>query len=152
MSMRTSQRPATLQNIAIIGLMVAGLAACSSGAEEEQAAAGAETNATVLDQTGQGTALQSFDVRRQGRRLQVQIADAGAGAKVIVVTARSFRGVDRADARIAYDAAFEAGNRLECGGGQGLDVFADSGTFQEEGRRSAFTNGEAAWVFRGQCG
>jgi hypothetical protein len=132
-------------------LLVAGLTACAPS-EEQPASTGSETNATVLDQTGQGTALQSFDVRRQGRRLQVRIADAGSGAKVIIVTARSFRGVDRADARIAYDAAFEAGTQLECGGGQGLNVFADSGTFQEEGRRSVYTNGEAAWVFRGQCG
>jgi hypothetical protein len=128
------------------------LAACAGGEAQEQPAAESQSQAQVLDQTGQGTQLEVFDVRRQNRRLQVRVADAGQGARVIVVTARSFRGVDRADSRIAYDAAFEAGERIDCGGGTPLRIFPDSARFQEEGRRSAYTNGEPAWLFRGQCG
>ncbi len=134
---------------ALTGLLTGVLVACASG---EPSQSGAESNAQVLDNKGTGTGLESFEVRRQGRRFRVRVADGEAGARAIIVTARNYRGIDRADGRIAYDAAYEAGTKIDCGGGQPLNIFADSALFQEEGRRSAYTNGEAAWLFRGQCG
>ncbi|MFK7941341.1 MAG: hypothetical protein AB8B85_00235 [Paracoccaceae bacterium] len=109
------------------------------------------TEPQVLGQEGQGTNLEQFEVREQSRLMTVRVFNRGGSARTIAVSARSFRGLDRADGQLALNAATKAGTRVECVG-QPLRILADSALFQEQGRRSAFTNGEAAWVFRAQCG
>lgn len=110
-----------------------------------------EPEARVVGQTGEGTSLERFDVRQQGRLLRVLVFDRGGSARTITVTASSYRGVDRSDGQMALDAAVQASLQIDCGG-QPLRVRGETGQFQEQGRRSAFTNGEAAWIFQGQCG
>ena len=106
----------------------------------------------VVQSTGTGSGVSSFIVRRQGRLMQVQIFRAGGGERRVVVTSRSGRGIDRADARQAYDAAFTAAQQFDCGAGQPLQVDPDSATFQEEDQRTALTQGAPAWLFQGRCG
>lgn len=105
----------------------------------------------VVDATGLDSDVPSFTVRRQGRLMQVQFYQAGGGIQRVVVTSRSGRALDRADARTAYDAAFAAAQQLNCVGQSAL-VEPDSATFQEQDDRTALTQGAPAWIFRGRCG
>ncbi|MEL6998981.1 MAG: hypothetical protein AAFP68_12030 [Pseudomonadota bacterium] len=122
------------------------LSACASGEPTNE-----QTGAVVTGSVGEGSSVQRFDVRRQGRPLVVRIYNRGEGVRTVAVSARAVRGLDRADARMAYDAAFEASQQIDCAGSP-MAVDAATATFQEEGRRSAFTQGEAAWIFQGRCG
>lgn len=122
------------------------LAACAQGEPANE-----QTNAAVLGSTGEGSNIQTFDVRRGNARLSVQVFNRGGGVRTFAVSTRSFRKIDRGDSRLAYDAAFEAAQKIDCVGGPAA-VDPGSAVFQEEGRRSAFTNGEAAWIFQGRCG
>ncbi len=135
--------------IVLSGFVVAG---CTSDGEAPEGNASGPENTEVIGERGAGTSVEAFEVRRQGRRFTVRFFDRGEGVRTITVSARSFRGIDRGDARLAYDAAFEAANRVDCGNGAPVNVFGETATFQEEGRRSAFTSGEPAWIFQGRCG
>ena len=129
--------------VLMAGLLVA---ACASGERPNE-----QTGAAVLGSTGEGSNIQNFDVRRGNVRLAVRVFNRGGGIRTFAVSTRSFRKIDRGDSRVAYDAAFEAAQQLDCSGSPAA-VDAGSAVFQEEGRRSAFTSGEAAWIFRGRCG
>lgn len=135
-----------LISISLASALVA--AACAPSVSED----GSRQEAEVVGQDGQGSGLETFEIRQLGRRFVVRLFDRGAGQRVVTVAARSYRGVDRADLRVAFSAASEAGLQVSCGNEQGLRVLPDSARFQEAGRRSAFTSGEAAWVFQGRCG
>ncbi len=110
------------------------------------------TDTQVVQATGVGGDVASFTVRRQGRLMQVQVYRVGGGVQRVLVTSRTGRGIDRADARQAYDAAFAAAQQFDCGGGQPMQIYPDSATFQEDDQRSALTQGGPAWLFQGRCG
>ncbi len=110
-----------------------------------------QTGAAVLGSSGEGTNVQRFDIRKSGLLMVVRVFNRGEGARTFSVSTRSFRGLDRSDARNAYGAAFEAAQQIDCNGSPAA-VDPDTALFQEEGRRSAFTSGEAAWIFQGRCG
>lgn len=131
----------------ISGVLVAGLAACAGDDTKRKP----PPEDQIVGQTGEGTSLQRFDIRHQGRLLRVLVFDRGGSARTITVTATSYRGVDQADGQVALNAAVKAGLEIDCDG-QPMRVLGNTGQFQEQGRRSAFTQGEAAWVFQGQCG
>ncbi|MEM1300083.1 MAG: hypothetical protein AAGH68_12485 [Pseudomonadota bacterium] len=122
------------------------LVACSGEQAERP-----QTEPQVIGSDGAGSNLERFDVREQGRLMVVQVFNRGGSARTVVVSARSPRGLDRADGQLALNAAAKAGTQMDCSG-QPLRVLPETGTFQEQGRRSAFTQGEAAWIFQGQCG
>lgn len=122
------------------------LAACSGEQAERP-----KSEPEVIGSDGVGSNLQRFDVREQGRLMIVQVFNRGGSARTVSVSARSPRALDRADGQLALNAAAKAGTSVDCNG-QPLRVRPETGTFQEQGRRSAFTNGEAAWVFQAQCG
>ena len=125
------------------------VAACASG--ETSTPANEQTGAAVLGSTGEGSNVQRFDVRKSGLLMVVRVFNRGAGGRTYAVSTRSFRGLDRSDASIAYSAAFEAAQQIDCSGSPAA-VDPGSAVFQEEGRRSAFTSGESAWIFQGRCG
>ena len=129
-------------SLIVAGLLIAG---CSSEPGNE------ETGAAVIGWTGEGSNVQRFDVRKSGLRMVVQVFNRGQGVRTFAVSTRSYRGLDRSDATLAYGAAFEAAQQIECSGSPAA-VDPGSAVFQEEGRRSAFTGGEAAWIFQGRCG
>ncbi|MEM9060765.1 MAG: hypothetical protein AAGD13_09930 [Pseudomonadota bacterium] len=129
-----------------LALFALALAACESGEPAND-----QTGSVVTGSVGAGTNIERFDVRRQGRPLIVRVFNRGEGLRTVAVSSRSIRGLDRSDARMAYDAAFEAAQEIDCSGSP-MAVDAGSAQFQEEGRRSAFTQGEAAWIFQGRCG
>lgn len=149
----TTDRMLRLSGAALLLALAAGCAAEPSpgpdGAGDPNAAGPADTR--VVDATGLNSDVPSFTVRRQGRLMQVQFFQAGGGVQRVVVTSRSGRALDRADARMAYDAAFAAAQQLDCVGQPAL-VVPDSATFQEQDDRTALTQGAPAWVFRGRCG
>ena len=122
------------------------LSACTASEQANE-----ETGAAVIGSSGDGTNVQRFDVRKSGLRMVVQVFNRGEGGRTFAVSTRSYRGLDRSDATIAYSAAFEAAQQIDCSGSPAA-VDPGSAVFQEEGRRSAFTSGEAAWVFQGRCG
>lgn len=134
-------------------LILAGCAAepgpSSGGAGDPGAEGPADTQ--VIDRTGVGSGLESFTVRRHGRLVKVDFLNVSPGVYRVVATSRSGRGLDRGDARIAYDAAFAAAQSIDCGG-QPLLVVADSAAYQEEDRRSVLTQGAPGWMFQGRCG
>lgn len=136
-------RSAKPLGFAILSLLVA---ACASPEASNE-----KTGATVLGSSGSGSNVERFDVRKSGLLMVVRVFNRGNGERTFSVSTRSFRGLDRSDARNAYGAAFEAAQQIDCSGSPAA-VDAESALFQEEGRRSAFTNGEAAWIFRGRCG
>ena len=125
--------------------LMAALGACAGG-ESRPAPEG-----KVLGSDGAGSNLERFEVRQQGRLMTVQVYNRGGSARTVAVSARSVRALDRADGQLALDVAARAGTQIDCSG-KPLRVLAKTGIFQEQGRRSAFTNGEAAWIFQGQCG
>ena len=127
-------------------LLLALIVGCSPSATENE-----QTGAAVVGSSGEGSNIQRFDVRKHGLLMVVRVFNRGSGALTYAVSTRSYRGLDRSDARIAYDAAFEAAQQLDCSGSPAA-VDGESAQFQEEGRRSAFTTGEAAWIFQGRCG
>ena len=129
-------------SLIVAGLLISG---CSSEPGNE------ETGAAVIGSTGEGSNVQRFDVRKSGLRMVVQVFNRGQGVRTFAVSTRSYRGLDRSDATLAYGAAFEAAQQIECSGSPAA-VDPGSAVFQEEGRRSAFTGGEAAWIFQGRCG
>ena len=133
--------------LGVVMLCALGLAACSGGERQP----GEQQQPQVLGSEGEGSNLQRFDLRAQGRLMTVQVYNRGGGARAVVVSARSYRGLDRADGQLALEAAYQAGRQMDCAG-QPMNVLGDTGVFQEAGRRSAFTTGEAAWVFQGRCG
>ena len=135
-----------IPQICIALVSAASLSACASGEVPN-----AQTGAAVLGSTGAGSNIQTFDIRKSNARLSVQVFNRGSGGRTFAVSTRSFRKLDRGDARLAYDAAFEAAQQLDCSGSPAA-IDPGSAIFQEEGRRSAFTNGEAAWIFQGRCG
>ena len=122
------------------------LSACATSEQANE-----ETGAAVIGSSGDGTNVQRFDVRKSGLRMVVQVFNRGEGGRTFAVSTRSYRGLDRSDATIAYSAAFEAAQQIDCNGSPAA-VDPGSAVFQEEGRRSAFTSGEAAWIFQGRCG
>ena len=122
------------------------LSACATSEQANE-----ETGAAVIGSSGDGTNVQRFDVRKSGLRMVVQVFNRGEGGRTFAVSTRSYRGLDRSDATIAYSAAFEAAQQIDCSGSPAA-VDPGSAAFQEEGRRSAFTSGEAAWIFQGRCG
>ena len=122
------------------------LSACATSEQANE-----ETGAAVIGSSGDGTNVQRFDVRKSGLRMVVQVFNRGEGGRTFAVSTRSYRGLDRSDATIAYSAAFEAAQQIDCSGSPAA-VDPGSAVFQEEGRRSAFTSGEAAWIFQGRCG
>lgn len=128
------------------GLLVVGVAACSGGESQKPASAG-----EVVGSTGEGSNIERFDVRQQGRLLRVLVFNRGGSARSVAVSSPSFRGLDRSDGQLALDAAVQASIKIDCSG-KPLRVIADTALFQEQGRRSAFTQGEAAWIFQAQCG
>lgn len=123
-----------------------GMTACS-GEQAERPSSEPE----VLGSEGAGSNLRRFEIREQGRLVTVQVFNRGGSARTVSVSARSFRALDRADGQLALNAAAKAGTEIDCGG-QPMRVLPDGALFQEQGRRSAFTNGEAAWVFQAVCG
>lgn len=134
-----------LCSVLLAGIVLSGCTSSKGTVANEQ------TGAAVLGSSGSGTNVQRFDVRKSGLLLVVQVFNRGEGARTFAVSTRSFRALDRSDARVAYDASFEAAQRINCSGGP-ASVDPATATFQEEGRRSAFSNGEAAWIFQGRCG
>ena len=128
-------------------LCALGIAACTGGEQRP----GEQQQPQVLGSEGEGSNLERFDLRAQGRLMTVQVFNRGGGARAVVVSARSYRGLDRADGQLALEAAYQAGRQMDCAG-QPMKVLQDTGIFQEAGRRSAFTQGEAAWIFQGRCG
>ena len=128
-------------------LCALGLAACSGGERQP----GEQAQPQIVGSSGEGSNLERFEVRAQGRLMTVQIFNRGGGARAIAVSARSYRGIDRADGQLALEAAYQAGRQVDCSG-QPVRVLPETGIFQEAGRRSAFTTGESAWIFQGRCG
>ena len=149
-----ADRMLRLAGAALLLAFAAGCAAEPAPGPDAAADAGAAGPAEtrVVDATGLGGDVPSFTIRRQGRLMKVEFYRAGGGVQRVIVTSRSGRALDRADARTAYDAAYAAAQQLDCGGGQPALVEPDSATFQEQGDRTALTQGAAAWLFRGRCG
>jgi hypothetical protein len=132
--------------------LVAGCAPEPAPEPAGEAAGEGPADTRVVDAAGLGSDAPSFTVRRQGRLMQVLFLRVEGGVHRVVVMARSGRGLDRSDARTAYDAAYEAAQQIDCGGGAPPEIDADSATFQEDDRRTALTQGAPAWIFRARCG
>ena len=150
-----NRQPLLLCGAALLLALVAGCADRPAppgldGAGDPNAVGPADTR--VVDATGLDSDAPSFTVRRQGRLMHVQFHRVGGVVQRVIVTARSGRGLDRSDARPAYDAAFAAAQQIDCGGGAPVLINADSATFQEDDRRTALTQAAPAWIFQGRCG
>ena len=134
-----------LIHIALASSLAGTLAAC--GPEET----GPTTDAEIIEAEGTEANLEVFDIERAGHRLVVRVLDRGAGRRLIGVASRGNRGLEKSDAQLAYDAAFEAAAKMDCGGGAPMKVDAATAKFQQQGEASIFFE-RGGWSFQGQCG
>ncbi len=121
------------------------LTACASGEAE------VDVDAQVLGAERDAKNVEVFDINRDERFLLVKVLDQGQSARLIGVAAPGNRGLDRKDAQLAYDAAFEAAGKIDCGGGRPMQVLAKTARFMRQGEESLFFE-SGAWLFDGRCG
>lgn len=141
----------TLPGVAAASLLVIA-AGCAPrvepGAGEGPGASAADVR--VVERARDGSGLQQFDVRRDGRLFRVDVLTLGGGFRRVVVTQRSSRGMQRGDAQLAYEAAHAASLQVDCGG-RPLAILPETATFQEEDRSTVLVKGAPAYVFEGRC-
>lgn len=106
----------------------------------------------VVETSRDGSGLRTFQVRRQGRVYRVGVQDVGSGQRRVLVSTGAPRGLEPADAPMAYEVALQAGDLIDCGGGHPMTVDPQSATYEDSSRSTVLTHGAPAYVFQGRCG
>jgi len=144
---RIFPRMGALARLAVAFGMIGLVAAC---AEQDRPP---KNTARVIDKSEGAGGLQTVEVLGGRQRYFVDIVDQGGGVRHLIVRAAGYRGFDRSEGDVAYDAAQRAGAVIDCGEGRGLRVLPDTALFIETDQSSgALARGQPVWRFKGRCG
>ncbi len=105
----------------------------------------------VVDATGGPGDTDVLDLSVGDDRVLVEVFRGEGVARTIAVQGYGVRAFDGSEHAVAEDAAAEAARQIGCGDTP-LAVLDGTAKFHERGQPSAFTRGEAAWVFKARCG